>query len=316
MKDKIKAAVIGSFIGDSMALGVHWVDDPEKIAQKYGEVDKLLKPELVAAHAGKDAGEFTHYGDQAFELLISVSTGNGFEADNFMSRWRALFKGDYNDFIDDATKKTLEQFGTCETYTECISQSSELGGASRIAPLLIPYHNDLDALRNAAVEQTKLTHNNAKVMESASYFAEVVYEVLQGKSPKEALQSVAESGAERYANISELIKAGLNSADNSTRDAIAELGRGNDVDEALPSTVHVIAKYENDFERAVIENVMAGGDSAARGMLIGMVVGAQTGMNSIPAGWFEGLKRHEELDKYVDQTMHKHYYEYDVKVSM
>jgi ADP-ribosylglycohydrolase len=315
MQDKIKAAVIGSFIGDAMALGVHWVKNQEEIIQRYGDIDSLIKPELVDFHAGKEAGEFTHYGDQAYELLISVSTAGGFEVDNFMSRWRALFKGGYKDYIDAATRTTLDQIGVCESYTECVSNSSELGGASRIAPLLIPLHNDIDALRNAAIEQTKLTHNNAKVMESAAFFAEVAYEVLRGNSPKESMQSVIDEGLQRYENIAGLVKTGLGSVDAETRSTIAEFGMDNDVDQTLPATVHVIGKYENDFKKAVVENIMSGGDSAARGLLIGMVVGAQTGMNGIPAGWFEGLKKREELDGYVNQTMHKHYYDYTVKES-
>jgi ADP-ribosylglycohydrolase len=270
---------------------------------------------MVDFHAGKEAGDLTHYGDQAFELLISVSTGNEFDPDNFMSRWRAMFKGSYKDFLDEATVQTLEQFGECTSYTECVSRSSELGGASRIAPLLVVYHHKLDGLIDAAIEQTRLTHNDPMVMESAAFFAETVYEVIQGKTPAQAMESVIKNSSERYGHILDLIKSGLGSGDKPTKEALASFGSGNDVKEALPLTIHLIAKYENDFTKAITENIMLGGDSAARGMLIGMIVGAQTGMNGIPAGWFVGLRHHEELIGYINQTLHDHYYDYTIQES-
>jgi ADP-ribosylglycohydrolase len=54
--------------------------------------------------------------------------------------------------------------------------------------------------------------------------------------------------------------------------------------------VHLIARYENDLEPALIENVMAGGDSAARGMAVGMVLGAHLGRDAIPERWLSEMK--------------------------
>jgi len=39
MKDKIKAAVLGSFIADALALGVHWVYNTRVIDKKFGRID-------------------------------------------------------------------------------------------------------------------------------------------------------------------------------------------------------------------------------------------------------------------------------------
>jgi hypothetical protein len=46
---------------------------------------------------------------------------------------------------------------------------------------------------------------------------------------------------------------------------------------AFPATVHLIAKFEDRLEEGMIENVMAGGDSAGRGLLADLVLGAHGG---------------------------------------
>ena len=65
--------------------------------------------------------------------------------------------------------------------------------------------------------------------------------------------------------------------------------------------VHLIAKYENNLEEALVQSVMAGGDSAARGMLVGMVLGAHLGPGSIPQKWLSELARRKEIDALLDQ---------------
>ena len=46
-------------------------------------------------------------------------------------------------------------------------------------------------------------------------------------------------------------------------------------------------KNYQDYKEAMIANVKAGGDSAARGMLVGMIMGAAG--KSLPASWKEGM---------------------------
>ena len=65
--------------------------------------------------------------------------------------------------------------------------------------------------------------------------------------------------------------------------------------------VHLIAKYENNLEEALVQSVMAGGDSAARGMLVGMVLGAHLGQGSIPEKWLSKLVRRTEIETLLDQ---------------
>ena len=79
MRDKAEALALASFAADSLALGVHWIYDAQKISNQFGRVEKFLKPREDSYHATKDRGEFTHYGDQQLVLLESVAAKKGFD---------------------------------------------------------------------------------------------------------------------------------------------------------------------------------------------------------------------------------------------
>ncbi len=86
----------------------------------------------------------------------------------------------------------------------------------------------------------------------------------------------------KNAELYDMFVAGLETVGEETTQAIAKLGQGCGVPEAFPSVVHLIASYEEDFEQALIECVMVGGDSAVRAMIVGMVLGAYLSKESIP----------------------------------
>jgi ADP-ribosylglycohydrolase len=70
---------------------------------------------------------------------------------------------------------------------------------------------------------------------------------------------------------------------------------------ALPGAVYTVLKHEDSLEEALIETVMAGGDSAARGMVVGMLLGAYHGADKIPARWLEKLTRRKQILAALDQ---------------
>ncbi len=64
---------------------------------------------------------------------------------------------------------------------------------------------------------------------------------------------------------------------------------------ACPATIHLIVKYEDNLKTALIENMMAGGDSSARGMLTGFILGSYQGMDKIPNSWVIDMIAHEKI---------------------
>ena len=299
MTTKTQAAVMGAFVADALSLGVHWVYNTAVIDKKFGRIKKFHDP-LTSYHKGKRAGDFTHYGDQMLVLLRTIGRGNGFDADRFAQSWRDFF-ADYTGYFDQATKTTLENMATGGDLTRSASTSDDLAGASRMAPLVSLYADDREGLIQSTRAQTAVTHNDPRVIEAAEFFAYTVSAVLQGQTPTTAIEATLDGGF-ADGEIAPLIRMGLESKDRDTRQTIAEFGQMCSVEAGLPGAMHLIARHENDFETAMVENVMAGGDSSARGMLAGMVLGAAHGMAAIPDEWITGLNAGKRIEELLQQV--------------
>jgi len=299
MTDNRRPMVLASFAADSLALGVHWIYDAEKIKQDFGRVDALRKPLPNSYHPTKEKGEFTHYGDQTFVLLESIAAKRGFDLSDFSTRWRDLFKT-YRGYFDQATKMTLQNLAQGRAIEEAGSSSTDLSGAARIAPLVFLYHKDSETLVKAARAQTQMTHNNPLVIDSAEFFARVCRKVLDGSSPAKAMTEV---GAQRFKGLPLFawVKEGIESAGEESVSTIARFGQSCHTDEAFPGVVHLIAKYEKDLKEALVQAVMAGGDSAGRGLMVGMVLGAHLGDRGLPKEWVSEMRRGKEILRLLEQ---------------
>jgi len=298
MTTKRQAAVLGAFVADALSLGVHWVYNTGVIDKKFGRVEHYYDP-LTSFHKGKKAGDFTHYGDQMLVLLETLGKENGFDAQRFAQSWRDFFS-DYSGYFDKATKATLENMDSGREPTQSASDSDDLAGASRMAPLVGLYGDDLDQLVRSARSQTAITHSDDRVIASADFFARTVFAILNGKEPVPAMESTLN---DHFADsdIAPLVRMGLQRKDRDTRETIAEFGQMCSVEVGLPGAVHLVARHGDDFKTAMIENVMAGGDSSARGMLAGMLLAAAHGMAAIPDEWISGLNAGERIRKLLEQ---------------
>jgi len=303
MNDNAKAMVLASFAADALSLGVHWIYNTNVIDKKWGRVEEYIKPGRPTYHPTKDLGELTHYGDQTLVLLKSIAGSTGFDLNRFANRWQEFFKS-YEGYFDGAMKATLENFAAGKGPADAGSDSDDLAGAARIAPLAFCYRNDLEKLIAAARAQTALTHNNRTVIESAEFFGRVVWQVLHGEAPTAAINLVLGQGFDR-APYAKWVTDSLNSVETDTRQAMLDFGQMCEIEAAFPCVVHLIAKYERNLGQGLIENVMAGGDSAGRGLIVGMILGAHLGIDAIPQKWLSELKSYQEIADLMAQIDRK-----------
>jgi len=293
MQTKADAMLVGSFVADALALGAHWIYDSDHIERKFGRVNRFVAPLEDSFHPTKGPGDFTHYGDQTLVLIESISVCCGFDLNLFAQSWIAFFDG-YDGYFDHATLETLDHFSAGRGPAEAGSASTDLGGAARIAPLVYCYRDNMKDCIAAVRAQTAMTHNQPEVIAAAEFFARAAFQILQGACPTTALDQAARTNASDPA-IAQWVASGMASRESDTRTAIAQFGQDCRAAAAFPAVVHLLSRYEQDFEAALVENVMAGGDSAARGMLVGMLLGAHLGPEAVPAAWLAGLGRYGDI---------------------
>ncbi len=290
--------VLYSFIGDALSLGPHWIYRQSEIARRVGDVRGYVDP-LSNYHPGKKAGDFTHYGDQTLALLRSVATAKRFEIQAFARVWRSFWEDPATiSYQDGATRATLQNLERGTLPQNSASGSNDIAGAARIAPLFLLQWESTDALLSAAREQTSFTHGDEAVIESAEFFARLALRVGDGEPVPEALKSVAEMN-HWQAIPQEWFEAAVRSSSSgkSTENSAAEHGLSCHIPDAFPVVCDLLLRYPDDPVTALTKNAQAGGDAAARGMILGLIYGARPEAAALPEEWFSGLTARDEIEQ-------------------
>jgi ADP-ribosylglycohydrolase len=68
----------------------------------------------------------------------------------------------------------------------------------------------------------------------------------------------------------------------------------------LPAAYYLAARFQGDFETAVLHAVNGGGQNQARAILTGALTGARAGLAAIPPRFIEGLEDGAELRRLAE----------------
>jgi ADP-ribosylglycohydrolase len=292
---KIRSAILASFVADSLALGAHWEYDRERITRELGRVDRLLAPRLNTHHAGKEAGDLSHYGDQTLLLLEAVAETGDFSLARFAARWQQMMVH-YNGYIDRASRDALTRFTEGLPPDKTGAVTSDFSGASRVAPLLAVLGDHEDRLAAAARAQCLMTHGSVLVADGAEFMARAAHALLQGQNVPQALATAAGADYAQLPAQDWLAFADMHAALEGC-EAVSRFGQACGMKGAFMSVVHLAVRYENAPAEALVENVMGGGDSCARGLALGMLLGARHGQDWIPVHWLSGLRSRNAVEE-------------------
>jgi ADP-ribosylglycohydrolase len=234
-------------------------------------------------------------------LLQSIDKREGFDRDGWAADWQAHIDT-YDGYFDAATKQTIRHLRAGDPVDIAGSDSTELAGATRLAAVIHYYWDDDEQMLRAAREQTDVTHHTSIIVEAAEFIVHAVRAIKNGMKPLAALDAAAQH---EYSELptAEWIAKGVALAGTDSTTAMGELGRACDVRFSFPGVAQLTARYEDDLRGALIANVEAGGDSAARGLMLGLILGAYHGMAAIPREWIDALSARDAIAAFTDRTV-------------
>lgn len=286
------AALFASFAADALSLGPHWIYNQSKLKRLYPDGPIEFDDPRSEYHPNRRAGQFTHYGDQALTLLRSLAF-RGWSESQWREDWRAMWDG-YDGYLDGATRDTLAH---SDAGAPAPSTSNDLAGASRLSPLLVALSNEsLETKIAAARAQTALTHGDPSVPDAAEFFVRAAEAIFSGASVTEAITEAASAPYQNLPARDYLQQAQEAAASPDHMAASAQLGLTCHLPEAFPVTLHYALRYANDLPGALSANGLAGGDTSARAMLIGLLLGGANGFQALPWDWVHSLASHRDLD--------------------
>ncbi|HHT9152711.1 MAG TPA: ADP-ribosylglycohydrolase family protein [Candidatus Hypogeohydataceae bacterium YC40] len=181
------------------------------------------------------------------------------------------------------------------------------GGAMRIAPVGLFYHNSVGAIHELPLRSGKhaglpllkeavrkaviITHNNPEAVAGAQAVAYLVAKSVRGElNPDTAIQDVSDfvgpcKVRENLQKTEKFLKSGA-----TPEKALEILGTSGYVVETVASAVFCFLHSPEDFYSTVVNAVEGGEDSDTTAAVAGAISGSYNGIKGIPEDWLRGVE--------------------------
>jgi poly(ADP-ribose) glycohydrolase ARH3 len=193
--------------------------------------------------------------------------------------------------------------------------SPENGGAARVAPLALLYHDaEKGCLQLIAEVSAAITHSHPIGREGAALQAAAIALAVRWSPnapfcPIEFLQDVAESVCLRTTVFPEALRkvARLLEHRPTPREVAVALGSGSGAHHSVPAALYAFLAHRDAFEDAVRFAIRLGGDTDTIASMCGALVGAYAGDAVIPDAWLNVVENDQKGRDYVSQLANSLY---------
>jgi ADP-ribosyl-[dinitrogen reductase] hydrolase len=317
-----RGALYGLFIGDALAMPVHWYYDISALRRDYGQVtdyvapknphpDSILwrssyRPLNKKANILHDQAQFwgkkgIHYhqflkaGENTLNLHLctllieSLNANRGYDSDDYLKRYINYMTtpGSHNDtYVEEYHRHFFTNYAAGKDPHQCGVLEKHIGGLVGLVPIVVFYRDSPSRAREAALEHLSLTHLGQKMTMAAELLIHLLLEVLSGKSLYEVLlQQIQNQKSPLYGLP---YRQWLDDPDETV--VGRRLSTACYVEDSVPAVLYLALKYHDKPEQGLIANTNLGGDNVHRGAVLGALLGAANGMESFPPRWIKGLR--------------------------
>ncbi|MFD1516871.1 ADP-ribosylglycohydrolase family protein [Pseudonocardia yunnanensis] len=315
IRDRAIGALAGLALGDALGMPTQSMSRA-RIAERYGPITGLRNaaPDQPIA-PGLPAGTVTDDTEQALLLAHLLIDGAG-EIDpvafaGALSRWEADMVGRGSaDLLGPSTKRAIQRLHDGESPDETGRDGTTNGAAMRITPvgIAVPV-NGSDALVDAVVTASRVTHNTGIAIAAAAAVAAAVSAGVAGADLGDALDAAeraAAAGARRGhwraggdvgARI-RWVRGWVRGMEHEAlADAVADVvGTSVAAQESVVAAFALVEALGAEPLDALTLAAGLGGDTDTIGAICGAVLGAHHGVAGLPGGLVATVCRVNGLD--------------------
>ncbi len=318
MIDHLRNLAWGSFIGDALAMPVHWYYDRTALHRDYGIVRDYMAPRNPHADSilwrseytplnergdilreqaqywgqrGIHYHQFLHAGENTLNLQLakvlieSIVARGGYDADDYLRRYIEfmLTPGRHRDtYVEEYHRKFFTAYARGIAPRKCAGSDIHIGGLAHVGTLCTFFAADITAAREAVREHIGLTHRSDEVLAAGDALTRMLCAVAAGADLREA---IFKHGADWFSKR----KAEQWSGEPDEVVIGHRVSPACYIADAFPASLYLAWKYADDFEAGVVANANVGGDNCHRGAVVGALLGAAAGIAGIAPRFIDEL---------------------------
>lgn len=286
MDSKSLGALLGLAVGD--ALGA-----PLEFSRGNVSREKIESASSMPGGGphGVSSGQVTDDTELALALagvLSGKSPSMGFPRDAVIEAYKAWFDSDPFDVGSTCAEAFCPRRGR---FFVPSPESQSNGSIMRIAPLAVwARHESDDVIAEMAMEDSRLTHSNRNVIASTAAYAVALSSLARGETPESALGRAGSWLLSNKASGSSTVLGWLASADVTTKDCeISGSSSGWARHAFVLAFRHLVSG--KTFGESLLEVLKLGGDTDTNLAVVGAMLGARDGIDSIPKKWVGSVLR-------------------------
>jgi ADP-ribosylglycohydrolase len=322
----------GSFIGDALAMPVHWYYDRAALRRDYDVVRDYVAPrnphpdsilgrskyaplnargDILGEQAqywgrhGIHYHQFLHAGENTLNLQLakvlidSLIARGDYDADDYLQRYIEfmLTPGRHRDtYVEECHRKFFTNYARGAAPRTCGDKDICIGGLAHVGILCAFFGVDVKSARHAVREHIALTHRAPETLKAGDALAKILCALPSGADLRETIVSQAGDWLSSH------------EAEEWSREADdvvigQRLSPACYIPNAFLASLYLAWKYADDFEAGVIANTNVGGENCHRGAVIGAMLGGTAGRNRLPTRFVEGIQDGPALHLRIDALL-------------